>query len=82
MAKVTVKVFGVYRVDSGVREYTAEANIVNDVFLSLNYLSKVPDSDINFNNTAVFVNNKPCSKKKMKLKDGDEVWIMSPAGGG
>ena len=82
MAKVTVKVFGVYRVDSGVKEYTAEANIVNDVFLSLNYLSKVPDSDINFNNTAVFVNNKPCSKKKMKLKDGDEVWIMSPAGGG
>ena len=76
MAKVTVKVFGVYRVDSGVKEYTAEANIVNDVFLSLNYLSKVPDSDINFNNTSVFVN------KKMKLKDGDEVWIMSPAGGG
>lgn len=82
MAKVTVKVFGVYRVDSGVKEYTAEANIVDEVFLSLNYLSKVPDSDINFNNTAVFVNNKPCSKKKMKLKDGDEVWIMSPAGGG
>lgn len=82
MAKVTVKVFGVYRVDSGVKEYTAEATIVDDVFLSLNYLSKVPDSDINFNNTAVFVNNKPCSKKKTKLHDGDEVWIMSPAGGG
>ncbi|MBQ8084069.1 MAG: MoaD/ThiS family protein [Clostridia bacterium] len=82
MAKVNVKVFGVYRVDSGVKEYIAEANIVNDVFTSLNYLSKVPDSDINFNNTAVFLNNKPCTKKKTKLKDGDEVWIMSPAGGG
>ncbi len=82
MAKVTVKVFGVYRVDSGVKEYTAEATVVDDVFLSLNYLSKVPDSNINFNNTAVFLNNKPCTKKKTKLHDGDEVWIMSPAGGG
>lgn len=82
MAKVNVKVFGVYRVDSGVKEYVAEANIVNDVFTSLNYLSKVPDSNINFNNTAVFLNNKPCTKKKTKLQDGDEVWIMSPAGGG
>ena len=75
MAKVNVKVFGV-------KEYVAEANIVNDVFTSLNYLSKVPDSNINFNNTAVFLNNKPCTKKKTKLHDGDEVWIMSPAGGG
>ena len=82
MAKVNVKVFGVYRVDSGVKEYVAEANIVNDVFTSLNSLSKVPDSNINFNNTAVFLNNKPCTKKKTKLHDGDEVWIMSPAGGG
>ena len=82
MAKVTVKVFGVYRVDSGVKEYIAEAAVVNDVFTSLNYLSKVPDSNINFNNTAVFLNNKPCTKKKTKLQDGDEVWIMSPAGGG
>ena len=82
MAKVNVKVFGVYRVDSGVKEYVAEANIVNDVFTSLNYLSKVPDSNINFNNTAVFLNNKTCTKKKTKLHDGDEVWIMSPAGGG
>ena len=82
MAKVNVKVFGVYRVDSGVKEYVAEANIVNDVFTRLNYLSKVPDSNINFNNTAVFLNNKPCTKKKTKLHDGDEVWIMSPAGGG
>ena len=82
MAKVNVKVFGVYRVDSGVKEYIAEANIVNDVSTSLNYLSKVPDSDINFNNTAVFLNNKPCTKKKTTLQDGDEVWIMSPAGGG
>ena len=82
MATVHVKVFGVYRVDSGVKEYDAQADIVNDVFTSLNYLSKVPDSDINFNNTAVFLNNKPCSKKKTKLHDGDEVWIMSPAGGG
>ncbi len=82
MAKVTVKVFGVYRVDSGVKEYEAVADVVNDVYSSLNYLSKVPDSNINFNNTAVFVNSKPCSKKKTKLHDGDEVWIMSPAGGG
>ena len=82
MAKVNVKVFGVYRVDSGVKEYVAEANIVNDVFTSLNYLSKVPDSNIHFNNAAVFVNNKPCNKAKMRLKDGDEVCVMSPAGGG
>ena len=40
MAKVNVKVFGVYRVDSGVKEYVAEATTVNDVFTSLNYLSK------------------------------------------
>ena len=82
MAKVTVQVFGVYRVDSGVKEYIAEANVVNDVFTSLNYLSVVPDSNINFNNAAVFVNNKKCSNKKMKVKDGDVVWIMSPDGGG
>lgn len=82
MAKVTVKVFGVYRVDSGVKDYVAEATVVNDVFTSLNYLSKVPDSDIHFNNASVFVNNKRCPKGTMRLKEGDEVWIMSPAGGG
>lgn len=82
MAKVTVQVFGVYRVDSGVKEYVAEANTVNDVFTSLNYLSVVPDSNINFNNAAVFLNNKKCGNKKTKVKDGDVVWIMSPAGGG
>ncbi|MBQ1545786.1 MAG: MoaD/ThiS family protein [Clostridia bacterium] len=82
MAKVKVKVFGVYRVDSGVKEYEAEASVVDEVFLSLNYLSKVPDSNINFNNAAVFVNHQKCPRGSMKLNEGDEVWVMSPAGGG
>lgn len=82
MANVTVKVFGVYRVDSGVKEYECQAERVDEVFATLNSLSKVQPSNINYDSASVFINNAKCKKKKQKLKDGDEIWVMSPAGGG
>ena len=39
-------------------------------------------SSISFSDATVFVNGEHCKKKKQKLNDGDEVWLLSPASGG
>ena len=38
--------------------------------------------DLSFGDVAIFINGERCKKKGHKLADGDEVWLMSPSGGG
>ncbi len=35
-----------------------------------------------FKEAVVYVNGERCMRKKQKLSDGDEVWLLSPAAGG
>ena len=95
MAEVTVKVFGVLRVDTHIAAEKADAERLEDVFDVLNAivdekyeenLKDDPSLDhpgmISFNDAVVYINGERCSKKKTKLKDGDEIWLLSPASGG
>lgn len=41
-----------------------------------------PHKELNFGDAIVYVNGERCMKKKKKLSDGDEIWLLSPAAGG
>ncbi len=95
MAKVTVKLFGVLRVDTKLGASQIDADTVDNIFGILNtkvdeiFAERVkeeprlvhPDA-LSFKDALVFINGERCSKKKKKLNDGDEVWLLSPASGG
>ena len=67
MAKVTVKLFGVLRMDTKLKAEEINIDKVEDIFDSLNLIV-----DERFEE----------NKKSKKLSDGDEVWLLSPASGG
>ena len=41
-----------------------------------------PHKELKFGEAIVYVNGDRCMRKKKKLSDGDEVWLLSPAAGG
>ncbi|MBR6392849.1 MAG: MoaD/ThiS family protein [Eubacterium sp.] len=83
MAKVNVKLFGVYRVDTHIAHTEIEAERLSDLLNELNRIATGENkSSIAFTDATVFVNGEHCKKKKRKLNDGDEVWLLSPASGG
>lgn len=41
-----------------------------------------PHKELKFGEAVVYVNGERCMRKKKKLSDGDEVWLLSPAAGG
>lgn len=83
MAKVNVKLFGVYRVDTHIAHTEIEAERLSDLLNELNRIATGENkSSIAFTDATVFVNGEHCKKKKQKLNDGDEVWLLSPASGG
>ena len=83
MAKVTVKLFGVYRVDTHIATTEINAEKLSDLLNELNKLATGEHkSSIAFADATVFINGEHCKKKKQRLNDGDEVWLLSPASGG
>ena len=84
MAKIKVKLFGVFRVDTHVAETYVEAEKLKDVFdaLSDQLGNEQMDSGLKFKDALVYINGEPCAKKSRKLSDGDEIWLLSPASGG
>ena len=84
MAKIKVKLFGVFRVDTHVAEVEIEAEKLKDVFTALG--DKLGhgkmDSGLTFKDALVYINGEPCARKSKKLNDGDELWLLSPASGG
>jgi molybdopterin converting factor small subunit len=84
MAKVTVKLFGVFRVDTGTKEHQLDCEKLKDVFAQLNeQLGHIQmDSGLQFKDAAVYIGGEACRKKSRTLKDGDEIWLLSPASGG
>ena len=83
MAKVTVKLFGVYRVDTHIAVTEIDAEKLSDLLKELNRIATGEHkSSLSFTDAAVFINGEHCKKKGRKLSDGDEIWILSPASGG
>ena len=95
MARVTVKLFGVLRVDTHLAKEEIDADKLEEIFDLLNrkvdgiYQEhkknnsslKAPDK-LSFKDAVVFVNGKRVAGKHYRLKDGEEIWLMSPASGG
>ena len=83
---VKVKLFGLFRLDTGLKELKADAGTVKELYPVLleeakkaNPATKITAADIG--GCIVVINGKQC-KKSAKLRDGDEVWLMSPVCGG
>ena len=83
---VTVKLFGLFRLDTGLKTLTAEAGSVKELYpILLAEAKKVkPDTKItaaDIDGCIVVVNGKQ-ARKNSPLKDGDQVSLMSPVCGG
>ena len=83
---VQVKLFGLFRLDTGLKELSAEAGTVKELYpILLEEAKKAkPDTKItaaDIDGCIVVINGKQC-KKSAKLNDGDTVWLMSPVCGG
>lgn len=81
MAKIFVKCFGILRIDSKIDKSSVEAGNIAEVFLKINELIE-GDMTVDFGQALVYLNGERCTSKRQKLKDGDEVWLLSPASGG
>ncbi len=75
---ITVKLYGLLRIDSGIRELHLDADSmvqVKQALLDQNISPKEIDGCV------IFINGKP-GRKRSKLEDGDQVVLMSPVAGG
>ncbi len=77
MAKITLKCFGVFATYSSFDKGPIEVDSLSDVIDFLNK-SNAEKEKIVFTKALVYLNGDLCSSKKQKLKDGDEVWLLSP----
>ena len=83
---VQVKLFGLFRLNTGLKELKADAGTVKELYpivleaaKKANPAAKVTAADMD--GCIVVINGKQC-KKSAKLNDGDVVWLMSPVCGG
>ena len=75
---ITVKLFGLLRLDSGIREKLLEAETVKEVLDALEALG-IPRKDLE--SCIILVDGKSANKRS-KLRDGAAVVLMSPVAGG
>ena len=75
---ITVKLFGLLRLESGIKEKQLEAASVKEVLKSL---AEAGISQKDLSGCVIFVNGENANKR-MKLKDGDLVVLMPPVAGG
>ena len=75
---ITVKLYGLLRIDSGIKERKIEATGMKDVFQDLMDQGISPKK---LNGCIILINGKPANKRSA-LKDGDLVQLMSPVAGG
>ncbi len=77
---ITVKLFGLLRLESGIRELTLEADSLAGVERAL-LQSGAPITKRDIRGCVVLINGKP-GNHRSKLHDGDQVVLMSPVAGG
>lgn len=75
---ITVKLYGLIRIESGIKEKQLEADSVKEVLDALKDCGIDPR---NLNGCIILINGKSVNKRK-KLEDGDTVVLMSPVAGG
>ena len=75
---ITVKLYGLLRIDSGIKERKIEAASIKEVFRDL-MMQGISQKDLN--SCIILINGKPANKSR-KLTDGDVVQLMSPVAGG
>lgn len=83
---VKVKLFGLFRLDTGLKELEAETNCVKDLYplLLAEARKSRPGTAItaaDIDGCIVMINGRQ-GRKSSKLKDGDVVMLMSPVCGG
>ena len=75
---ITVKLYGLLRIESGIKELHVEASTIKDVKNQLN-MRGISQQDLN--SCIVLVNEKSVGKRVI-LHDGDVVQLLSPVAGG
>lgn len=75
---ITVKLYGLLRIESGIKEKQLSAASVKEV---LDQLAEQGISRKELDSCFVLINGTG-AKKRSKLKDGDTVVLMSPVAGG
>ena len=75
---ITVKLYGLLRIESGIKEKQMEASSVKEV---LEVLAEYGISKKDLNGCVILVNGSSANKRS-KLTDGDTVVLMSPVAGG
>ena len=75
---ITVKLYGLLRLDSGIKERQLEATNVAQV---LTFLENQGISHRSLSGTLILVNGESATKRT-KLKDGDVVQFLPPVAGG
>ena len=75
---ITVKLYGLLRIDSGIKARKIEADGIKEVFQDL-MLQGISPKDLN--GCIILVNGKQANKRR-SLQDGDVVQLMSPVAGG
>ena len=75
---ITVKLYGLLRIESGIKEKQLKAATVKEV-LEILAAYGIPPKDLN--GCVILVNGKP-GNKRQKLNDGDVVQMLSPVAGG
>ena len=75
---ITVKLYGLLRIESGIKEKALEAKTVKEVLDALTK-SGIPQKDLD---GCVILINGNSANKRSKLTDGDTVVLMSPVAGG
>ena len=75
---ITVKLYGLLRINSGIKERKIEAESIKDVLEDL-MIQGIPKKELD--GCIVLINQKSANKKS-KLTDGDVVQLMSPVAGG
>ena len=83
---VEIKLFGLFRLDTGLKELELNANSVKELYpLLLAEAKKAkPDTKVtaaDIDGCIIMINGKQ-GKKSSPLKDGDQVMLMSPVCGG
>lgn len=75
---ITVRLYGLLRIDSGIKVRQLEATTVKEVW---NDLINQGISEKTLRGCVILINGKPATKRNI-LKDGDVVQLMSPVAGG
>ena len=75
---ITVKLYGLLRIESGIKEKQLEASTVKEV---LDALANCGIDRKDLDSCVILVNGNSASKRS-KLADGDTVVLMSPVAGG